>query len=212
MVEGNPISFTDQGFDDAELNTGVAGGEQIDPQWALATMTDVEFRRSRTKQTPGLHMRVVLDASYALTPKRSCFHDLYLSEKMQSQIDGFTVACGLGRSNERIGAATSARDTRTQVADVEAAGKAMAAALEGKQAIVAIGIEVSEGYDDRNRITGFHRVTEENLAAIKAAGYAPKGVVVKKRQDGGRTRNYLAAKVGGAAAKAGAKPTTAVID
>lgn len=217
MYEGDPIGFMDASFPDVETSEGLAGQDLLDPQWALAEVTDPEYRESKEKKTPGINFKLVLDEALSAQPKRSQFFTWWLTPGMQPQIDGFFKACGLGVLSHKLGIRykddeygnpKEVPDPRPIAPDIPAAGKAWAAALKGRKLIVCIGIESAEGYEDKNKLTGMHRVTDGNLAALAESGFGPKSITVKKDQ---QKQSYLVAKKGGKGAATPAAGASRVI-
>ncbi len=211
----DPMGFYNDGFDGIEPNEGQLQ-DVLPEQWGVWEIADAEFRTSKEKATPSIHFRAVAADGLALTPKRSFFADVYLTEKTQSQIDRFTRATGLGFYDKRFGEKSGASDPRPQIvgeAQVEAAARVLAAALTGRRFIGKVEVEKGDkekGYSDRNRFNGFNyfKLSEENTNALLAGGFGPKAITVKERElAGGRKERFLAAKGVNQVAHAG--PTVA---
>ena len=201
MMEENPIGFIDELPPDVEVSDGMAGKELLEAQWGVAEAASVEYRRSKENKTPGLNIRLVMDEKLSLTPKRSTFITIWLTPGMQPQLDGIFRAFGLGALSHKFGErkledGMIVNDPRSAFPDVDVAGAMLAKALTGKKAIVCVGIEVSksDAYNDKNNLAGFHRMTEENLAALAESGFGPKSLTVKKKKPSGES--YLSVKKG----------------
>ena len=237
--EGDPIAFTETGYREAEESTGYAGDELVDKQWAVAGVNTASAERlDNENKTLRIHVDMTLaPKGYekdAVTPGRRVWHDLWIGKKKggQQMLDAFLLHAGVGMPTSRFSdEPTHAGDNRPVIGEQrqeEVAG-AIAKALEKKVLVIHVGLEtgrvekdasgnVTRRFNDRNAIDGHHRLTDENVEAIRAARYADGAVVKKTRKsvDGG-TQTFLAVKPSAAegAAKAsrqgpgpGAPPAT----
>ncbi len=221
MLESNPSGFITEGFDETEVECGVAGKNLVEPQWAEVEVLDY---KKFTEGTPVLRPVLRLTEN-SKTPGRRLNGKLWFTDKQFSQItvDGWCVAAGVGKPpniigptlKKKDGQATQDKHQRPPAPVVEGLMDTVGQALKGRRLIVSINVEVDKDgvFDDQNGINGYHRVTEENLAAIREAGFEAKGVEVKEKTiAGGKKTRFLAAKKTAkkAATSSGAAP--AVLD
>lgn len=195
----DPTEFFSQDFTNIEASQGLVGGDVVPSQYAKALLEDVTYRRSKSANAPGLNIRARLDEKFAKTPKRSFFYDLYLTGGLQAKVDGLTKTTGLGRTLGRFGDQAGPNDNRPQYAsdaEIDAAGKQLAAALKGRSLIIRVDVESDEAkakkenrqpYADKNSFGQMFEASEENLQVIVEAQFEPGNVKVKEEKKDGKT-------------------------